>query len=57
MYGKRADAADLDFSESKVAESGASGRNGQERREKLLTNWQERRSRKKKGYMGYEEFI
>ena len=41
MYGKRADAADLDFSESKVAESSASGRNGQERREKLLTNRKE----------------
>lgn len=40
MYGKRADAADLDFSESKVAESSASGRNGQERGEKLLINWQ-----------------
>ena len=57
MYGKGADAAVLDFSESKVAESGASGRNGQERREKLLTNRKERRSRKKKGYMGYEDFI
>ena len=41
MYGKRADAADLDFSESKGAESSASGRNGQERREKLLTNRKE----------------
>ena len=40
MYGKGADAAVLDFSESKVAESGASGSNGQERREKLLINWQ-----------------
>ena len=40
MYGKRADAAVLDFSGSKVAEFGASGRNGQERREKLLINWQ-----------------
>ena len=40
LYGKRADAADLDFSESKVTESGASGRNGLERSEKLLTNWQ-----------------
>ena len=40
LYGKGADAADLDFSESKVAEFGASGRNGQERREKLLINWQ-----------------
>ena len=40
LNGKRADAADLDFSESKVTESGASGRNGQERREKLLINWQ-----------------
>ena len=40
VYGKGADAADLDFSESKVAEFGASGRNGQERREKLLINWQ-----------------
>ena len=39
MYGKGADAAVLDFSESKGAESGAPGRNGQERREKLLINW------------------
>ena len=38
MYGKGTDAAGLDFSESKGAESGASGRNGQERCEKLLTN-------------------
>ncbi len=40
MYGKGADAAGLDFSESKAAESGAFGRNGLERREKLLRNWQ-----------------
>ena len=40
MYGKGADAAGLDFSESKGAESGASGRKGLEKSEKLLTNWQ-----------------
>lgn len=56
MYGKGADAAVLDFSESKVAESGASGRNGQERREKLLTNRKEDQE-KRKGIWGMKNLF